>query len=307
MDPTCLAFIGAPLPLRATSPDCVRLRLNRHKKTFSRALRRKRADYAFACASHEAAKATALQPMRRTGKPNGVTVVLLAGGVGKRMGSKLPKQLLPLRGLTVLERSLAALSNLPEVSELVVVLDESLRDTHAGRACTSAGAVFASPGAERVDSVAAGVAAASVNATMFCIHDAARPLVRREDVRKVISDAWECGAAVLAVPCKATVKRSEDGLHVDETLDRSKLWEMQTPQAVDAETLRNGLEAASKMPSAKVTDDVSLVELLGLPVKLTHGAYDNIKITTPEDMLFADAVLQAMEEEADVSMVGSAQ
>lgn len=237
---------------------------------------------------------TSLEARCRTGTPHGVTVILLAGGVGKRMGSTAPKQMLPLGGLTVLERSLDALSNLSEVNELVVVLDESLRDTPAGRACAAAGAIFASPGAERVDSVANGVLAASADATMFCVHDAARPLVRRDDVRKVISDAWERGAAVLAVPCKATVKSSSDGVLVDETLDRTKLWEMQTPQVIDADTLRTGLTAAEAIPGAKVTDDVSLVELLGLPVVLTQGSYDNIKLTTPEDMLFAEAVLKAL-------------
>ncbi len=233
----------------------------------------------------------------RSGEPHDVCVILLAGGVGKRMGSTVPKQMLELGGMTILERSLKALSQLPEVSEIVVVLAPSLRDTAAGLVCAAAGAMFAEPGEERVDSVASGVAASQKEATLFCVHDAARPLVRREDVRRVISDAWRHGAAVLGVPCKATIKTSRDGQFVEETLDRSKLWEMQTPQVIDAATLRSGLAVAAASDDAPVTDDVSLVELLKLPVFLTKGKYDNIKITTPEDMLFAEAVLQSLEDE----------
>lgn len=229
----------------------------------------------------------------RNGEPHDVSVILLAGGVGKRMGGAVPKQMLTLGGKTILERSLEVLSQLREVSEIVVVLAPSLRDTVAGRACEAAGVIFAEPGVERVDSVASGVAASNGNATLFCVHDAARPLVRREDVERVIRDGWKHGAAVLGVRCKATIKSSEDGQFVEQTLDRSKLWEMQTPQVIDAATLRAGLAMAGKArdDAVAVTDDVSLVELLKLPVFLTEGEYDNIKITTPEDLLFAESVL----------------
>lgn len=240
-----------------------------------------------------------VKQVTRSGKPHDVSVILLAGGVGKRMGGTIPKQMLVLGGMTILERSLQALSQLEEVTEIVVVLAPELRDTQAGRACAAAGVIFAEPGMERVDSVASGVAASRNEATLFCVHDAARPLVRREDVRRVIKDAWLHGAAVLGVPCKATIKTSNDGSFVKETLDRSKLWEMQTPQVIDATTLRAGLAVAAAKDDAPVTDDVSLVELLGLPVYLTKGEYDNIKITTPEDMLFANAVLSAQEEHAE--------
>lgn len=230
--------------------------------------------------------------LRRTGTPKDVSVVLLAGGVGKRMGSSIPKQLLPLRGRSVLERSLEVFIGMPEIAEVVVVLDVSLRDTPIGRACKEAGAVFADPGIERADSVRSGCGIARNQATLICVHDAARPLVRPQAVRAVLNDAWLHGAAALAVPCKATIKSSDDGAHVANTLDRSRLWEMQTPQCIDAALLRRALDEAHAA-NAEITDDVSAVERLDIPVRLTMGHYDNVKITTPEDLVFADAVLRA--------------
>lgn len=230
-----------------------------------------------------------------------MSVILLAGGVGKRMGSKIPKQLLKLQGLTILERSLIALSGFSQVTEIIVVLDASLRDTTSGGlACKKFPLVkFANPGKERVDSVESAISVASPDATLYCIHDAARPLIRRADICNVIDDAWKFGAAVLAVPCKATIKSSSNSETIDETLDRSKLWEMQTPQVIDAGTLKAGFLKAHNTVAPPVTDDVSLVELLGLPVRITQGSYDNIKITTPEDILFANAVLQAADLSSD--------
>lgn len=233
------------------------------------------------------------------GVPCDVSVVLLAGGRGTRMGSETPKQLLDLAGASVLERSLRAFQGLPEVREVVVILAEELRSGPAGRACAAAGAIFAEPGADRAGSVLSG-ARACVPGGLICVHDAARPLVRPARVQAVIQDARKSGAAALAVPCKATVKRSVDGHFVEKTLDRELLWEMQTPQVVRADVLCRGLEEAFEA-GAVVTDDVSVVERLGMPVKLTLGDYDNVKITTPDDLLFAEAVLRDQRDQGGAS------
>lgn len=228
----------------------------------------------------------------RTGNAHNISVILLAGGVGKRMKAEIPKQLLPLCGQSVLERSLYVFIGMAEVSEVIVVLDRSLRDTPVGLACKAAGVIFADPGVERSDSVRSGCAVARTDATLICVHDAARPLVRQSDVRAVLDDGWRYGAAALAVPCKATIKSSNDGYHVTSTLDRSLLWEMQTPQCIDANVLRHALTNAYEA-GAVITDDVSAVERMGYSVRLTQGHYDNIKITTPEDLIFAKAVLSS--------------
>ena len=148
---------------------------------------------------------------------------------------------------------------------------------------------FADPGKERQDSVSNGLDAIPPECTIVAVHDAARPLVTLDNVHTCIADGAKHGAAVLAVPMKATVKEGADGF-VTQTLDRSKLWEIQTPQVIRPQLLRDGF-AKVRAEGLEVTDDVSIVEQLGAPVKLTMGEYTNLKLTTPEDMVIADQIL----------------
>ena len=135
-----------------------------------------------------------------------------------------------------------------------------------------------------------GLEACPGDAALVCIHDAARPLVTPEEIFKVIGDAREHGAAVLGVPVKATVKESDDGEFVLRTVDRSRLWEVHTPQVIKPALLREGFDKVAK-EGLEVTDDVSIIEQLGLPVKLTLGEYTNLKVTTPDDMVVATQIL----------------
>ena len=183
--------------------------------------------------------------------------------------------------------------------------------------------VFASPGAERQDSVYNGLEQAPLQpsaarhaprgprvgrrppphspvgatwqvpkeCTLVAVHDAARPLVTVDEVHACIRDAAQHGAAVLAVPMKATVKESDDGEFVGRTLERSRLWEIQTPQIMRPQLLRDGFTKV-RAEDLEVTDDVSIVEQMGEPVKLTVGEYTNLKLTTPEDMVIASRILQ---------------
>ncbi|KAM7478641.1 hypothetical protein LguiA_026854 [Lonicera macranthoides] len=141
---------------------------------------------------------------------------------------------------------------------------------------------FALPGKERQDSVYSGLQAVDLNSEFVCIHDSARPLVSSEDVKKVMKDALSVGAAVLGVPAKATIKEANSESFVVKTLDQKTLWEMQTPQKGFELVNRGGLE---------VTDDVSIVEHLKHPVYITEGSYTNIKVTTPDDLLLAERIL----------------
>jgi 2-C-methyl-D-erythritol 4-phosphate cytidylyltransferase len=236
-------------------------------------------------------------------KPD-VAVVLLAGGTGSRMKADRPKQFLMLAGCTVLEHSLAVFCSLPEVSVLVLVMDPAYRASFAPLAARTAARhvsppeiVYADPGVERQDSVLSGLCVAEEEAAqrgfaveLVAVHDSARPLVTQGEVKAVIRDAREHGAAVLGVPCKATVKESEDGEFVLRTVPRERLWEVQTPQVVRPALLRRGFEFVQKEGLA-VTDDVSVVEWLNEPVKLTAGDYTNLKITTPEDLDIATSIL----------------
>ncbi|CAN0131821.1 unnamed protein product [Pylaiella littoralis] len=221
-----------------------------------------------------------------------VAAVLLAGGVGKRMEASMPKQFLELQGETVLEHSLKLFLRLKGVSQLILVLDEQYRPMLEDLQSRESRLVFADPGTERQESVYNALQKVDADASLVCIHDAARPLVTKAAVIKVIADAEEHGAAVLGVPMKATVKESDDGQFVQQTIDRSRLWDIQTPQVVKPDILRRGFDKVLS-ERLEVTDDVSIVEQLGLPVKLTEGDYTNLKLTTPEDLVVAAQILEA--------------
>jgi len=234
-----------------------------------------------------------------------VGFVLLAGGTGSRMKANMPKQFMELKGMPVLHHSLDLfLNKLPAVCEkaglkgppiVALVLDpkyqpeyQPIVDKYAGRLA------FANPGIERQGSVENGVnkvvELSRGECTFVAIHDSARPLVTIGEICNVVKDAKECGAAVLGVPCKATIKESEDGSTILRTIPRARLWEVHTPQVIEIEKLQRGFEKVAK-EGLEVTDDVSIVEAMGETVKLTLGEYTNLKITTPEDMDVATAIL----------------
>jgi len=127
----------------------------------------------------------------------------------------------------------------------------------------------------------------SADTDWVLIHDSARPFIDRKSITKVISTAKKTGAAILAVPVKATIKSIKATGFVNTTLERSNLWEIQTPQVFKKELI---LEAYKKYSKIKVTDDASLVERLGKKVKIVLGSQENIKITTKEDLVLAQAI-----------------
>ncbi|RID76126.1 hypothetical protein BRARA_B03115 [Brassica rapa] len=224
-------------------------------------------------------------------KEKSVSVILLAGGQGKRMKMTIPKQYIPLLGQPIALYSFFTFSRMPEVKEIVVVCDPFFRDIFEEyEDSIDVDLKFALPGKERQDSVHSGLQEIDVNAELVCIHDSARPLVDTEDVEKVLKDGWAVGAAVLGVPAKATIKEVNSDSLVVKTLDRKTLWEMQTPQVIKPELLKRGFELV-KREGLEVTDDVSIVEYLKHPVYVTQGSYTNIKVTTPDDLLLAERIL----------------
>lgn len=228
-----------------------------------------------------------------------VAVVLLAGGSGKRMGASKPKQFLELRGEPVLSHGLRRMLEVKQLSTLVLVIAPEFRTLpFLSDALADPRVVCADPGAERQDSVYNGLDAVPADCTLVAVHDAARPLVTLDAVHRCLADAAEHGAAVLGVPMKATVKESADGEFVQRTLDRSRLWEIQTPQVIRPDLLREGFRKVEQ-ESLEVTDDVSIIEQLGLPVKLTLGEYTNLKLTTPEDLVVAEQILDGKGFKAD--------
>ncbi|KAK8629131.1 hypothetical protein V6N13_077985 [Hibiscus sabdariffa] len=224
-------------------------------------------------------------------KEKTVSVILLAGGQGKRMGASMPKQYLPLLGQPIALYSLYTFSRMIEVKEIVVVCDPSYKDIfEETKDKINVDLKFTLPGKERQDSVYSGLQAVDLNSELVCIHDSARPLVTSGDVEKVLKDGWLIGAAVLGVPVKATIKETNTDSYVVKTLDRKTLWEMQTPQVIKPELLKKGFELVNR-EGLEVTDDVSIVEHLKHPVYVTEGSYTNIKVTTPDDLLLAERIL----------------
>ncbi|KAJ1405184.1 2-C-methyl-D-erythritol 4-phosphate cytidylyltransferase-domain-containing protein [Ochromonadaceae sp. CCMP2298] len=220
-----------------------------------------------------------------------VGVVLLAGGKGSRMKSAIPKQFLKILGKPVFLRSLDVFTTMGSVvTSIVIVMDKSFRDEYA-YLLEDARISWADPGKERQGSVYNGISGIPDSCRIVAVHDSARPLVTQEEVLACLSDGLQHGAAVLGVPMKATVKESEDGQFVLRTVPRSTLWEIHTPQVATKQLFLRGFEKV-QAENLEVTDDVSVVEALGEPVKLTLGQYTNIKITTPDDLPVAEQILR---------------
>ena len=223
------------------------------------------------------------------------SAVVPAAGSSTRMGQD--KLLLPLGEQPVLLHTLRALELCPYITEIVVVTREELI-VPIGQLCRDAALEKVRKvivgGATRSHSVLAGLGELSPDAELAAIHDGARPLVSQVVLEAVIRRAAECGAAAPAVPVKDTVKRARDGL-VAATLDRAELRAVQTPQVFQTDLIKAAL-ARALAEGAELTDDCAAVERLGIGVALTEGDYCNLKLTTPEDLAVAEALLAWRDE-----------
>jgi len=221
-----------------------------------------------------------------------VAALVLAAGRGERLGASIPKAFLALAGRPLVVRAIEALAARPEVERIVPVLPAADLARFAALAPDFLGAdKLGAPvagGAERQDSMRAGLAALPDGVELVAVHDAARPLVRPEDVGRVIAAAARTGAALLAVPVRDTLKRVRDG-RVAGTLPRAECWAAQTPQVFRLELLREAL-AKAEAEGFRGTDDAQLVERLGAPVEVVEGDPANLKITWPEDVALAEEI-----------------
>ncbi len=225
--------------------------------------------------------------------------IVLGGGSGTRMGAELNKVLIPLRGVPAIVRAIAPFTGLCAGVVVVARADEVelmqalLRRYGLGRAVI---AVMAG-GTDRQASVQNGLAALPQVADAVLIHDGARALVTEAIIRRALASVEAYGSGVAAVPVTDTVKRADAAGVVMETLDRSQLFAMQTPQGFRLADIRRAHEAA-EAAGYRATDDAALLEHIGLPVRLVEGSRENIKLTTPFDMRLAEAILTARDEEA---------
>ena len=220
--------------------------------------------------------------------------ILVCAGNATRMGG-IHKILHPLGDTTVLHQALRSFCECESIAGLVVICRE--KDTEdfqraiaeiADQLCCPI--TVAAGGSSRQQSVRNGVNAVLFPADFIAIHDGARPLIRPEDIEKVIADARISGAATLGVPVKDTIKVVRNGI-IEATPERAILWQTQTPQVFRLSLYQEAMRLAEEQ-DRDYTDDCQLVEALGVSVTMTEGSYSNLKLTTPEDFAVAEALLE---------------
>lgn len=218
--------------------------------------------------------------------------IIAAGGSGKRMGTDCNKLFFELGGAPVLAHTLMAFEENPMVDEIIVsaktedfLYIKELAETFDIRKLKT----IVKGGAERAESVKAALLEVSDISAFVLVHDGARPLVDQETITRTISAAYTHGAAACGVRPKNTIKREDENGFIAETVDRSELYEIQTPQVFSKDLFSRAYQADGEMLRS-ATDDCSLVERLGVRVKIVAGNYRNIKITTAEDILIAEVL-----------------
>ena len=221
------------------------------------------------------------------------SAVIVAAGSARRMEG-IDKVLAPLGELPVLVHTIYSFQDCPRFDEIVVVTREDLL-VEVSRICKDFQLDKVSKvvvgGRERTDSVLAGLREVRPDADLIAIHDGARPRAPQQVLEEVVERAAETGAAAPAIPVTDTVKRAREGL-IEETVDRSELWTVQTPQVFEAGLIRAAVEKAA-VDGESLTDECGAVERLGMKVSLTTGSKENIKITTPFDLILGEAILEA--------------
>jgi 2-C-methyl-D-erythritol 4-phosphate cytidylyltransferase/2-C-methyl-D-erythritol 2,4-cyclodiphosphate synthase len=218
-----------------------------------------------------------------------VTAIIAAGGQGRRFGAAVPKQLLTIGGRSMLERSVRTFLEHPSVDEVVVALPLDLvADPPPYLRAARKPLQLVMGGDRRQDSVLNAFNVSNERSDVLVVHDAARPFASPDLVSRTIAAAAESGAAVAAVPSSDTVKRSADHVLVAETIPRASIYLAQTPQAFRRAVLRDALALAET--AVEVTDEATLAERAGHPVRLVPGEAANIKITTPTDLSIAEAL-----------------
>ena len=226
-----------------------------------------------------------------------VVAIVPAAGLGTRVGQGKNKLLLALGGEAIISHTLRALDAC-KVNHIILAvrqeekheMEELLRSLFL-----SASYKLVVGGKERQDSIANALEHLPEECQIVVVHDGARPFLEKEIYDEVLLAAMKDGAAISAVPSKDTLKHSKSGMIIDSTLERSEIWQAQTPQIFSAPIIKEAYKKAQD-ENFSGTDDASLVEHLGMKVKLVLGNYRNIKITTPEDLIWGEALLSSKGE-----------
>jgi 2-C-methyl-D-erythritol 4-phosphate cytidylyltransferase len=225
-----------------------------------------------------------------------VNAVIVAAGESKRMGGALPKTLMTLAGRPLILRTLDRFAA-SRIRRAILVVPEKHKQKfeqiiRSDRRLSGLECVLEAGGASRQDSVREGLARLDEDCEIVVIHDGARPLISPALIDRSVELALKEGAAVVGVPVRDTIKAVSQSRKVDSTPPRDSLWEIHTPQAFRVEIIRQAHLKAER-EGIEATDDAMLVERLGKTVVVLEGERSNVKITTPEDLLFAEAMIRA--------------
>src|SRR5438309_11609034 len=229
-------------------------------------------------------------------KTRRVAAVIPAGGTGRRMEAAIPKQFLLLGDIPLLLHSLQVFERAASISQVILVVPKEERERTLSeiieRYSIKKVVKVVAGGATRQESVYHGLKETDPDAEVVVVHDAVRPFVTEDLIERSIEAAQKSGGAIVAIPMKDTPKQAGPDRQIQRTLDRTELWLAQTPQTFRRDLLLEAYEKAA-IERLQATDDAALVERLGHKVGIVAGTWENIKITTPEDLVIAEAILTA--------------
>lgn len=223
------------------------------------------------------------------------SVIIVAGGSGKRMKSAIAKQYIELKGRTILSYTIETFNKSKYIDEIILVTNEDALDFVKEEIVEKYNfekvKAIVKGGSERQYSVYNGLKKVSLDSDVVFIHDGVRPFVGEEYIKNLSECAMEFGGCVLGAKVKDTIKVCDEKGFILDTPKRDSLWVAQTPQCFKFETITEAYKKAEK-DGFLGTDDSMLVERIGVKLKMVEGDYNNIKITTPEDLYFGEVILE---------------
>ncbi|MBU0647613.1 2-C-methyl-D-erythritol 4-phosphate cytidylyltransferase [Patescibacteria group bacterium] len=227
-----------------------------------------------------------------------ITAIILAAGRGTRMNAKTNKVFLTLNQ-PIIAHTIRAFEKNPNITDIIIVTNPSekqnIQNIISNQSFQKISKII-SGGETRQESCYNGVMSTKPDTDIIIIHDGARPFIRQETIDQSISDCQQYDVSVVGVPVKDTIKTADSNQFIEKTLDRSKLWAVQTPQVFMSSIIKKAHQQALADKFIG-TDDTSLAERIGYKVKITPGHYDNIKITTPDDLIVAKNILSQNSQE----------
>lgn len=225
------------------------------------------------------------------------SLIIPAAGMGKRMGTKTPKPYLLLKGVPVLERTLSCFQGLDSLSQVIVSTSDMYKKQTSdilSRLFHGIDTTVVKGGERRQDSIYNAFQKVSDSNNYVAVHDAVRPFIKMDKISDCLDKSAKCGAAIIGVPVKDTIKQVNPDGYIESTPDRSLLWQAQTPQIFSKDLYSEAFQFAEQK-DVEVTDDASLFEAFGKDVHMVEGDRENFKLTYPIDFKIAELLVDTFE------------